>query len=80
MRRKAILIVTSLSILLLNGCIKTIFDNEDVRCPFVERGGCQSMNDINKMVSQKRYTSDGSYVQQAYKPTRNTHSKARRLG
>ncbi len=80
MRRKEILIVTSLSILLLNGCSKTIFDNEDVRCPFVERGGCQSMNDINKMVSQKRYTRDGSYVQQAYKPTQNIYSKSRRLG
>jgi len=75
MNKNLTLIIMCLSALLLNGCSKTIFDNQDVRCPFVERGGCQSMNDINRMVSQKRYTNDGLYVQQARQKKRVPNKK-----
>lgn len=51
------------SLIFLTGCSKSILDNEDIRCPFVERGGCQSMESINQMIIQKRYTADGLYVQ-----------------
>ncbi|STX81258.1 type IV conjugative transfer system protein TraV [Legionella busanensis] len=49
---------------LLSGCGKTIFD-QDARCPFVERGGCQSMEIVNKMVTERQFTRDGLFVQQA---------------
>lgn len=46
------------------GCSRSIFDHQDVRCPFVERGGCQSMEQVNRMVDARRFTPDGQYVQQ----------------
>lgn len=46
------------------GCSRSIFDQQDVRCPFVERGGCQSMEQVNRMVEARRFTPDGQYVQQ----------------
>lgn len=49
----------------LCSCSKSILDNKDARCPFVERGGCQSMEMVNRMVGEKRYTPDGQFVQQA---------------
>ncbi|HAT1722235.1 TPA: hypothetical protein I8Y83_002790 [Legionella pneumophila] len=48
----------------LTGCSRSIFDHQDVRCPFVERGGCQSMEQVNRMVDARRFTPDGQYVQQ----------------
>lgn len=51
-------------IVLSSGCAKSIFD-QDARCPFAERGGCQSMEMVNKMVSERRFTRDGMFVQQA---------------
>lgn len=48
-----------------SGCAKSIFSNKAARCPFVERGGCQSMEEVNRMVSKRRFTPDGQYVQQA---------------
>jgi hypothetical protein len=50
---------------LLCACSKSILDNEDARCPFADRGGCQSMEMVNRMVMEKRYTPDGQFVQQA---------------
>ena len=54
-----------LAILLLTGCSSSILDAQDARCPFTERGGCQSMEMVNRMVAEKRFTPDGSFVQQA---------------
>src|SRR4051794_29025652 len=53
------------SCLVLNGCAKSILDSDEARCPFVDRGGCQSMERVNQMVTQKRFTPDGQFVQQA---------------
>lgn len=50
---------------MLCACSKSILDNEDARCPFADRGGCQSMEMVNQMVKEKRYTPDGQFVQQA---------------
>ncbi|HHF0526708.1 TPA: type IV conjugative transfer system protein TraV [Legionella anisa] len=50
---------------LLCACSKSILDNKDARCPFADRGGCQSMEMVNRMVMEKRYTPDGQFVQQA---------------
>jgi hypothetical protein len=50
---------------ILCACSKSILDNEDARCPFADRGGCQSMEMVNQMVKEKRYTPDGQFVQQA---------------
>ncbi|HHF0525627.1 TPA: type IV conjugative transfer system protein TraV [Legionella anisa] len=55
-----ILLVTQLC-----ACSKSILDNDDARCPFADRGGCQSMEMVNRMVQEKRYTPDGQFVQQA---------------
>lgn len=54
-----------LSVLLLSGCGRNILDNDDARCPFADRGGCQSMEMVNRMVTEKRFTPDGDFVQQA---------------
>lgn len=54
-----------LAILLLTGCSSSILDAQDARCPFTERGGCQSMEMVNRMVAEKRFTPDGNFVQQA---------------
>lgn len=48
----------------LCACSKSILDNEDARCPFADRGGCQSMEMVNRMVQEQRYTPDGQFVQQ----------------
>ena len=55
-----ILLVTQLC-----ACSQSILDNDDARCPFADRGGCQSMEMVNRMVQEKRYTPDGQFVQQA---------------
>ena len=57
----------ALSALLLSGCGRNILDNDDARCPFADRGGCQSMEMVNRMVTEKRFTPDGDFVQQANK-------------
>ena len=51
-------------VLLSSGCSHSILDTKDARCPFVERGGCQSMEQVNRMISVHRFTPDGKYVQQ----------------
>jgi hypothetical protein len=56
---------TMILVLLLSGCSKSILDNDDARCPFADRGGCQSVEMVNRMVIEKRYTPDGQFVQQA---------------
>lgn len=58
------LLIMSAFVMVLTGCCKSIFENE-ARCPFVDRGGCQSMEMVNKMVDERRFTPDGLYVQQA---------------
>lgn len=65
MVKQAIVIPASFLVLLLSGCSKSILDNDDARCPFADRGGCQSMEMVNRMVVEKRYTPDGQFVQQA---------------
>ena len=49
----------------LNGCSRSILDTNDARCPFTDKGGCQSMEMVNRMVTEKRFTPDGQFVQQA---------------
>ena len=65
MIKKLIILFTTSICLLLGGCAKSILDTEDARCPFADRGGCQSMEMVNQMVAQKRFTPDGQFVQQA---------------
>jgi len=65
MVKQTIVIPAVLLVLLLSGCSKSILDNDDARCPFADRGGCQSMEMVNRMVVEKRYTPDGQFVQQA---------------
>lgn len=60
------LMFSSIFLLLqLSACSRSILDNDDARCPFADRGGCQSMEMVNRMVQEKRYTPDGQFVQQA---------------
>jgi hypothetical protein len=66
---KTYLVMTLLSTLLL-GCGRSILDNNEGRCPFTDRGGCQSMERVNQMVSERRFTPDGQFVQQANHPYR----------
>jgi len=54
----------SLALIFLSACSKSILDNDDARCPFTDRGGCQSMEMVNKMVTEKRFIADGTFVQQ----------------
>lgn len=61
------------SVLMLSGCGQSLLDTTDARCPFTERGGCQSMERVNQMVTEKRYTPDGQFVQQA--PIEMNHSR-----
>ena len=57
--------VIAATFFLLSACSKSILDNDDARCPFTDRGGCQSMEMVNRMVTLKRFTPDGQFVQQA---------------
>lgn len=50
-------------VLSLSGC-GGMFSNQ-ARCPFSDKGGCQSVSDVNKMVSEGKYTDGGRFVQQA---------------
>lgn len=65
MIKKSSLLLIATSCFILSGCAKSILDTEDARCPFADRGGCQSMEMVNQMVAQKRFTPDGQFVQQA---------------
>lgn len=64
MAKKVSVMVVCLSALLISSCSHSILDTKDARCPFVERGGCQSMEQVNRMITSHRYTPDGKYVQQ----------------
>ncbi len=64
MIKQYIFSITLITCLLLGGCAKSILDTKDARCPFADRGGCQSMEMVNQMVAQKRFTADGQFVQQ----------------
>ena len=68
MVKRLILTPAMLLVLLVSGCSKSILDNDDARCPFADRGGCQSVEMVNRMVIEKRYTPDGQFVQQANNP------------
>ncbi|KTC69804.1 Type IV conjugative transfer system protein TraV [Legionella birminghamensis] len=59
-----LVLLSVFSVIGSTGCSHSIFDHQDVRCPFVERGGCQSMEQVNRMVDARRFTPDGQYVQQ----------------
>lgn len=48
--------------LLLSGCMKSVFDAHDARCPFVEKGGCQSMEMVEKMVRERKFTQGRDFV------------------
>ena len=64
---KVLLVVFGVfSVLVNSGCSRSIFDQSDLRCTFVERGGCQSMEQVNRMVDARRFTPDGQYVQQEH--------------
>ncbi len=65
MVKKAYFLGFSIACLVLTGCSQSILDTEDARCPFADRGGCQSMEMVNRMVREKRFTPDGQFVQQA---------------
>lgn len=65
MSKQAITLGIVLALLLLSGCGKSILDSEEARCPFADRGGCQSMEMVNRMVKEKRFTPDGQFVQDA---------------
>lgn len=60
--RAILALALSTQLLLLSGCAG-MFTNED-RCPFSDKGGCQSVSDVNQMVSQKRFTKNKKFVQQ----------------
>ncbi|HEM6962639.1 TPA: hypothetical protein U2K06_002835 [Legionella pneumophila] len=64
MVKRIFIFIGLLAASLITGCSHSIFDQKDVRCPFVERGGCQSMEQVNRMVDARRFTPDGQYVQQ----------------
>lgn len=55
------------SVLLLSGC-SGMFVNE-ARCPFADKGGCQSVSDVNDMVSQGKFTSNKHFVRQKHDQT-----------
>lgn len=57
--------LTALLLTTLTGCGHSILDESDGRCPFKDRGGCQSMERVNEMVTARRFTPDGQFVQQA---------------
>lgn len=65
MVKKLMGLSATLSVLMLSGCGQSILDASDARCPFKERGGCQSMEAINRQVTEKRFTPDGQFVAQA---------------
>ena len=67
--------VVVISAFLLSGCGRNILDNDDARCPFADRGGCQSMEMVNRMVTEKRFTPDGDFVQQANRVMPSTRYK-----
>lgn len=46
----------------MSGCMKSVFDGRDARCPFVENGGCQSMEMVDKMVREKHFTPNREFV------------------
>jgi type IV conjugative transfer system lipoprotein TraV len=52
----------------LSGCASGMFSNE-ARCPFDDKGGCQSVSDVNRMVDERRFTDQGQFVQQAHAKT-----------
>lgn len=54
--------IVILSVFLTSGCMKSVFDGKDARCPFVERGGCQSMEMVDKMVREKHFTHNRDFV------------------
>lgn len=68
MNKLHFILSTMLVTLQLCACSKSILDNEDARCPFMDRGGCQSMEMVNRMVQERRFTPDGQFVQQANNP------------
>lgn len=53
---------------LMSGCAGNSILSSDPRCPFTEKGGCQSVKSINRMIDENRYTSEGDYVQQPKPP------------
>ena len=75
MMKRILVLNATIAALLLSGCSKNILDNDDARCPFTDRGGCQSMEMVNRMVQEKRFTPDGSFVQQANRTLPNAPMK-----
>ncbi|ALB24375.1 conjugal transfer protein TraV (plasmid) [Piscirickettsia salmonis] len=55
--------VLGLLAITLSGC-SGMFTNQ-ARCPFQDQGGCQSVSDVNRMVSESKFTNDGRFVQQS---------------
>lgn len=61
---KLIKIMSGLTVIIsLSGC-SSMFSNQ-ARCPFNDQGGCQSVESVNKMIDQRKFTDHGRFVQQA---------------
>ena len=65
MRKHLLVLSVLVTNLGMSGCGQSLLDTHDARCPFTDRGGCQSMEMVHRMVTQKSYTPDGQFVQQA---------------
>lgn len=63
MKAGVMVVMLSAMALTLSSC-SGMFTNE-ARCPFKDKGGCQSVSDVNRMIDEGRYTDDGRFVQQA---------------
>ena len=48
---------------LVSSCASGSLLGKDPRCPFSEKGGCQSVKSINKMIDENRYVAGGDFVQ-----------------
>lgn len=49
--------------LMVSSCAVGSLLEKDPRCPFSEKGGCQSVKAINQMIDENKYTADGDFVQ-----------------
>jgi hypothetical protein len=49
--------------ILVSSCASGSLLGKDPRCPFSEKGGCQSVKSINKMIDENKYIAGGDFVQ-----------------
>ena len=48
---------------LVASCASGSLLGKDPRCPFSEKGGCQSVKSINRMIDENKYIAGGDFVQ-----------------